>query len=160
MDVVLFYVLKRRTKMKANKLSYGLFMFHGTRWWRNLKDIPIFIERIFFTLKHGYSPVAKWGTDSWFIDVMKEIVINYRYNRVATPVIVDISDECWDEEKHEENIIAYNKILDKMIALLDRMDENNEIYDNIDGDVKYKLINDAKNEFFELFSEHFYGLWN
>ena len=64
--------------MNINKLSFGLFMFHGKSWWRNLKNIPIFIKRVFFTLKHGYSPVAQWETFEWFIAVMREILINYR----------------------------------------------------------------------------------
>ena len=79
--------------MNINKLSFGLFRFHGKNWWRNLKDISIFINRIFFTLKHGYSPVAKWETFEWFTDVMKEILTNYRNNRCGSPIIVDDYDE-------------------------------------------------------------------
>ena len=75
--------------MNINKLSFGLFMFHGKSWWRNLKDIPIFIKRIFFVLKHGYSPVAQWEIYGWFMSVMKEILTNYRYNRMGSPVVID-----------------------------------------------------------------------
>lgn len=140
--------------MKTNKLSCGLFMFRGVRWWRNLKDIPIFIRRIFFVLRHGYSPVAQWETFEWFRDVMKEILINYRHNRVGSPMIID---NFWDGSK---NIDAYDNILDKMIELLDQMDENNKIYDNVDWKTKDKLMNDAKNEFFKLFSKYYYDLWD
>lgn len=140
--------------MKTNKLSCGLFMFHGVRWWRNLKDIPIFIKRIFFVLRHGYSPVAQWETFEWFRDVMKEILINYRHNRVGSPMIID---DFWEGSK---NIDTYNNILDKMIELLDQMDENNKIYNNMDWKTKDKLMNDAKNEFFKLFSKYYYDLWD
>lgn len=140
--------------MKTNKLSCGLFMFRGVRWWRNLKDIPIFIRRIFFVLRHGYSPVAQWETFEWFRDVMKEILINYRHNRVGSPMIID---NFWDGSK---NIDAYDNILDKMIELLDQMDENNKIYDNVDWKTKDKLMNDAKDEFFKLFSKYYYDLWD
>lgn len=140
--------------MKTNKLSCGLFIFHG---WRNLKDIPIFINRIFFTLKHGYSPVAKWETFAWFIDVMKEILTNYRYNRDGTPIMDDVFVANNYDSANEE---AYNKILDHMIELLNQMDENNPIYDNMDWKEKCEAIVDAKNEFFKLFSEHFYDLWD
>ena len=107
--------------MNTNKLSWGLFMFHGKDWWRNLKDIPIFIKRIFFTLKHGYSPVAQWETFGWFITVMREILINYRDNRTGTPVVIPDYDAD-DLISENKNIEIYNNILNEMIELLDKMD--------------------------------------
>ena len=139
--------------MNINKLSFGLFMFHGKSWWRNLKDIPIFIKRIFFVLKHGYSPVAQWEIYGWFMSVMKELLKNHRNNRWGTPVIIDSGNE-------DENIEAYNKILDNMIDLLDKMDESNPIYDNMNWKEEDEARENAKNEFFKLFSEHFYCLWD
>ena len=139
--------------MNINKLSFGLFMFHGKSWWRNLKDIPIFIKRIFFVLKHGYSPVANWETFQWFIDVMREILTNYRHFRSGTPDIIDSGTK-------NENIEAYNAILDRMIDLLDKMDESNPIYNNMSWKDADKKKEDAKNEFFKLFSKHFYTLWD
>lgn len=137
--------------MDANKLSCGLFMFRGKNWWRNLKDIPIFIKRIFFTLKHGYSPVAQFETFEWFITVMREILINYRDNRTGTPVVIPDynADSLISENK---NIGAYNNILNEMIELLDKMDE----YDN----TSLEAMDSAKNKFFELFSKYFYTLWD
>ena len=140
--------------MDANKLSCGLFVFRGKNWWRNLKDIPIFIKRIFFTLKHGYSPVAQFETFEWFMDVMKEILTNYRYNRMGSPVVIDNS---FDVVVNEEE---YNAILDRMIVLLDLMDEHNQLYNDMDWKEADKKKEDAKNEFFKLFSEQFYGLWD
>lgn len=140
--------------MDANKLSCGLFVFRGKNWWRNLRDIPIFIKRIFFTLKHGYSPVAQFETFEWFMDVMKEILTNYRYNRMGSPVVIDNS---FDVVVNEEE---YNAILDRMIVLLDLMDEHNQLYNDMDWKEADKKKEDAKNEFFKLFSEQFYGLWD
>lgn len=139
--------------MNTNKLSFGLFMFHGKSWGRNLKDIPIFIKRIFFVLKHGYSPVAQWEIYGWFMSVMKELLINHRNNRWGTPVIIDSGNE-------DENIEAYNKILDNMIDLLDKMDESNPIYNNMNWKEEDEARENAKNEFFKLFSEYFYCLWD
>ena len=142
--------------MNTNKLSCGLFMFHGKNWWRNLKDIPIFIQRIFFTLKHGYSPVAQWETFCWFIAVMREILINYRDNRTGTPVVIPDyhTDDLISENK---NIEAYNNILNEMIELLDKMDECNYLtYNN----ASLEAMNAAKDKFFELFSKYFYTLWD
>ena len=145
--------------MDINKLSWGLFMFHGKDWWRNLKDIPIFIKRIFFTLKHGYSPVAQWETFSWFISVMREILINYRDNRMGTPVVIpDYNiDDLISENK---NIEIYNNILNEMIELLDKMDENNSTYNDVSLEKMHSAMDTAKNKFFELFSKYFYTLWD
>ena len=147
--------------MNINKLSFGLFMFHGKSWWRNLKDIPIFIKRIFFTLKHGYSPVAQWETFGWFIDVMKKILTNYRYNRMGSPVVIDNFFDVKEENSNDVvNEEEYNAILDRMIILLDLMDEHNQLYNDMDWKEADKKKEDAKNEFFKLFSEQFYGLWD
>ena len=145
--------------MDINKLSWGLFMFHGKDWWRNLKDIPIFIKRIFFTLKHGYSPVAQWETFSWFIAVMREILVNYRDNRTGTPVVIpDYNiDDLISENK---NIEIYNNILNEMIKLLDKMDECNSAYNDVSLEKMHSAMDSAKNKFFELFSKYFYTLWD
>ena len=145
--------------MNINKLSWGLFMFHGKDWWRNLKDIPIFIKRIFFTLKHGYSPVAQWETFGWFIAVMREILVNYRDNRMGTPVVIpgyDV-DDLISENK---NVNVYNSLLDEMITLLDQMDENNSAYNDISLEKMHSAMDSTKNKFFELFSKYFYTLWD
>ena len=145
--------------MDTNKLSWGLFMFHGKDWWRNLKDIPIFIKRIFFTLKHGYSPVAQWETFGWFITVMREILVNYRDNRMGTPVVIpDYNiDDLISENK---NIEIYNNILNEMIKLLDKMDECNSTYKGVSLEEMHSAMDSAKNKFFELFSKYFYTLWD
>ena len=145
--------------MDTNKLSWGLFMFHGKDWWRNLKNIPIFIKRIFFTLKHGYSPVAQWETFGWFITVMREILVNYRDNRMGTPVVIpDYNiDDLISENK---NVNVYNSLLDEMITLLDQMDENNSAYNDLSLEEVHSAMDSAKNKFFELFSKYFYTLWD
>ena len=142
-----------------NNLTFGLFDYPKCSWWRNLKDIPIFIKRIFFTLKHGYSPVAQWETFGWFITVMREILVNYRDNRMGTPVVIpDYNiDDLISENK---NIEIYNNILNEMIKLLDQMDECNSIYNGVSLEEMYSAMNSAKNKFFELFSKYFYTLWD
>lgn len=145
--------------MNINKLSFGLFISHGKNWWRNLKDIPIFIKRIFFTLKHGYSPVAQWETFGWFIAVMQEVLTNYRNNRMGTPVVIpgyDI-DDLISENK---NIEVYNGILNEMIELLDKMDESNPAYNDVSLEEMHSAMDAAKDRFFKLFSKYFYTLWD
>lgn len=139
-----------------NNLTFSLFDYPKRFWYHNIKDIPIFIKRIFFTLKHGYSPVAQWETFEWFIVVMREILINYRDNRTGTPIVIPgyHIDSLISENK---NIEAYNNILNEMIELLDKMDEGNYLtYDN----TSLEAMNAAKDKFFELFSKYFYTLWD
>ena len=148
---------------KANNLSWGLFNFRSHYFWRNIKDIPIFIKRIFFTLKHGYPPQAQWETSDWFIDTMHEVFTWHRYHRMGTGYILDEPPEIDNDEQFKRNIKAYNDGLDKMIELLDRMDERNEIYDNLEPDdweKIYKMREAASEEFFKLFKKYFYYLWD
>ena len=142
-----------------NNLTFGLFNYSKHFWYHNLKDIPIFIKRIFFTLKHSYSPVAQWETFKWFIAVMREILINYRDNRTGTPVIIPDyhTDDLISENK---NIEIYNNILNEMIELLDKMDESNLAYNDVSLEEMHSTMNAAKDRFFELFSKYFYTLWD
>lgn len=139
-----------------NNLTFGLFDYPKRFWYYNFKDIPIFIKRIFFTLKYGYSPVAQFETFEWFVTVMREILINYRDNRTGTPVVIPDynTDDLINEDK---NIKAYNNIFNEMIELLDKMDECNYLaYDN----ASLEAMNTAKDKFFKLFSKYFYTLWD
>lgn len=142
-----------------NNLTFGLFEYPKRFWYYNLKDIPIFFQRIFFTLKHGYPPVAQWETFEWFITVMREILINYRDNRIGTPVVIPDYhiDDLISENK---NIEIYNNILNEMIELLDKMDECNLTYNGVSLEEMHSAMDTAKNKFFELFSKYFYTLWD
>lgn len=143
-----------------NNITFGLFTYLKRFWYLNLKDIPIFFKRIFFTLKHGYTPAAQWETFGWFIAVMREVLINYRNNRIGTPVVIpdyDIDDLLASEGK---NIEVYNNVLDEMITLLDKMDENNSAYNDVSLEEMHSAMDTAKDRFFELFSKYFYTLWD
>lgn len=142
-----------------NNITFGLFAYPKQVWYRNLKDIPIFFKRIFFTLKHGYSPAAQWETFGWFIAVMHEILTSYRNNRCGTPVVIpgyDIDNLA----SENNNVETYNKILDEMIDLLNKMDETNSIYDDMPMKEADAAQEAAKDKFFESFSKYFYTLWD
>lgn len=149
----------------TNNISWALFGWKPRYFWRNIKDLKYFFERIGFTLKHGYAPQAQWETFAWFIDVMKEILVFYRDDKYGTPIIID-NYEFGSEKSDEENEKAYRDLINRMIALLDLMDENNPIYDyGFDVTMKQteeydRMMEEAKNEFFELFSKYFYHFWD
>ena len=140
---------KKTKKFKGfHNLSAGLFGYRGWRWYKNIGDFWILIKRVFFTLKHGYAPQALWETDGWFIGVMREILTNYRDNRIFVGFFES------ETKTAEENEQKTNEILDRMIKLLDKME-----LDTIKDDETEEESNAAKEEFFALFSRYFYYFW-
>lgn len=131
-----------------HNLSAGLFGYRGWRWYKNIGDFWILIKRVFFILKHGYAPQALWETDCWFIGVMREILTNYRDNRIFVGFFE------FETKATEENERKTNETLDHMIELLGKMD-----YENVKDDKTKREIMAAKKEFFTLFSKYFYDLW-
>jgi hypothetical protein len=140
------------------------FCYRAKYWYKNTANIPRYFKLMHHLIKHGYDEYATWETFNWFIDTMKSILISYRKNRCGTPIVVDNypgqikSDE--DKEIVRANDEKWNGIIDRMIELLDLMDECNPKYDDMDYFTSDKEINAAKDEFFKLFAEHFYRLWD
>ena len=141
---------KRKTKkLKGfHNLSAGLFGYRGWHWYKNIGDFWILIKRVFFVLNHGYAPQALWETDGWFIGVMREILTNYKDNRVFTGFFFN------EGLNEEEDIAKTDKELEQMIRLLDKMDMG--YFDNKDS---FKESERAKNKFFILLSKYFFYLW-
>ena len=141
---------KRKTKKfkGLHNLSAGLFGYRGWYWYKNIGDFWILIKRVFFALKHGYAPQALWETDRWFIGVMREILTNYKDNRIFTGFFFD------EGLNEEEDIAKTDKELEQMIRLLDKMDMG--YCDNKDP---FKESERAKNKFFILLSKYFFYLW-
>lgn len=134
----------------ATRLSWGLFWSKNI--FRKLEDVRIYFERRRFLLKHGYAPQANWETYYWFIGAMREIFTTLRNNRDGSPMLEGYTEETCHEE--------WNKILDELIDNLNRMDEENPIYDELDLTERNNKMNEAKDKFFELFSKYFYYFWD
>ena len=132
------------------KIFKRCFDYRGKYWYMNLKQIPLYFELMHHLIKYGYDEYATWETFDWFIDTMKSILTSYRKHHWGYPI--DIEAEEWDN------------IIDKMIALLDDMDECNPKYEieeyEKEPTKKYDEMNAAKDEFFKLFSKYFYNLWD
>ena len=144
------------------------FSYKGRYWYKNLKYIPLYFKLIHRLVKNGYDEYAEWETFNWFIDTMKPILKNYNANRYGTAIVIDNYFELLEsgEDADERNEEAWDDIVNRMIELLDLMDECNPKYDTeigCDIDI-YKKNNEemcaAKDEFFELFSKYFYDLWD
>lgn len=141
--------------------SFGLFdycwLFHPVRFF---KDLSIYRLRIKKFKKKGYSEVAEWETFTWFISVMKQILTYYRDHRAGTPFVLEDENIIFNnEEQTARNEAFYDSILNKMLDLLEKMDENN-YYRELDLKEISEKQEEAKNKFFELFSKYFYALWD
>lgn len=153
--------------MKWNKITSGLFLYRGLYFWRNIKDISILIGRVFFILKHGYNPIARWDYYAWFIDTTKDILTEYLKDHVGYKIIDDTKSPEWNEQ-------AWENIIKEMMDCLARMDENAYYdtkpcrYDETgDRDDLMKWYNEvekemeiAKRRFFLLMNKYFYDLWD
>ena len=135
------------------------FNWRGKYWYKNIKEIPLYFRLMHHLIKHGYDEYATWETFDWFIDTMKDILTYYRNHHQGYPVAPNFNDLLQEELDAE-----YDKDLDKMISLLDDMDENNPKYEaeeyQKDYGKHYEEMNIAKDEFFKLFAKYFYNLWD
>ena len=141
------------------KIFKRCFNHKGKYWYKNIKEIPLYFRLMHHLIKHGYDEYATWETFDWFIQTMGEILTTYRNGHVGYPVA------SWtDDDTQKEANVDYDSDVDKMIALLGDMDEDNCKY-NAEEYVKdqvrkYDEIYAAKDEFFKLFAKYFYNLWD
>lgn len=132
------------------RISFGLFL--GS-FWMKIKDIPIFLKRVVYTLRHGYPPQATWEIYEWHRRVMLETLSEFRKNLNGYPT--------FDENaSSEEQYDRWGAIIDEMCEYLDAMAEDN--YDlSIENLEKSDLARtEAKDKFFELFSKYYFHLWD
>ena len=85
--------------------------------------------------------------------MMKQILVEYRDNRFGYPILNA-------ELTYEENRRDWRRIMNRMLTLLNFMDEDNKIYDNISFEEQYAMMDNAKKEFFDLFCKNFYHFWD
>ena len=145
------------------KIFKRCFNYRGKYWYKNIKYIPLYFKLIHHLIKYGYDEYAEWETFNWFIDTMRSILPHY-HEHSGVPIVVD--NYPWSEEtEKDKKIIKQNEdrwysIIDRMLELLDLMDERNPRYDNANYKDEEEAMNKAKDEFFELFSKYFYNLWD
>lgn len=142
--------MAKKNKVKKIKgwhnISAGLFGYRGKYWFRNIKDLWILIKRVFFVLRHGYSPQALWEMDVWFVDVMKELLTWQRDNRMSVGYFEN------ETANEDENKDKTDELLNHMLGLLEKADPFQT--------GEFEEAEKAKNEFLELFSKYFYKFWD
>ena len=112
--------------------------------------------------KRGYSYGDVWDMDCWFMRTVKPMLIHLRDNGWGVPN--DLYKEGAENERED-----WEAVLTEMVECLDLMDEDAAreylgIADNDHSVVSYKRVNvfvdENKDKFFKLFSEHFFSLWD
>ena len=112
--------------------------------------------------KRGYAYSDVWDIDCWFMDMMKPMLTHLRDHGIGIPF------DLYNSEDENERI-DWENILTEMIECLDLMHEDaaQEYLGILDDDhsvESYKKVTDfmykKKDRFFELFSKHFYSLWD
>jgi hypothetical protein len=132
---------------------------------RIIRDFWYDLRSRCWRFKRGWSYSDVWNMDYWFIETIKPMLIHLRDHGCGCPT------EFYDEET--DSCVAWTNILTEMVNCLDMMNEDNvykhygfddwgcwermttEDYKNI-----YNTMEKNKNRFFELFSKHFYSLWD
>ena len=135
-------------------------------FWDSVKYFPwrlgFKIKNLYYQVKYGfqrmfrgYDDTEVFNMDMTFIDRYLKILKDFRKNHYGYPL--GITNEQWDD------------ILDEMIKHLSLMNEDNVIAELKNGmpdsfEPNYKTVNEIQNkhkdEFFKLFSEWFYSLWD
>lgn len=112
--------------------------------------------------KRGYSYGDIWDMDYWFMRTVKPMLTHLRDRGIGVPNDLYLQDA--DNER-----LIWENTLTEMISCLELMDEDNAekhlgIKDDDYSSESYKkvtnLMEESKNRFFELFSKHFYSLWD
>lgn len=114
----------------------------------------------------GWSYGDVWDMDFWFMRNVKPMLIHLRDHGIGVPN--DLYLEGAENERE-----AWEAVLTEMIYCLDMMDEDN-VRESLGFDDRssykrmthedYKRVGEImdsnKDRFFELFSKHFYSLWD
>ena len=144
--------------MFYNKKIFDRCFNHKRKYWyRNIKEIPLYFRLMRHLTKYGYDEYASWEIFDWFTNTMRSILQEYKKSHVGFPVVID-GCTCDDDFNHAGEV--WESIIDKMISLLDCMDEENPKYKNVSEKEKWDMMEDAKDRFFDLFSKYFYNLWD
>lgn len=112
--------------------------------------------------KRGYSYGDVWDIDCWFMRTVKPMLIHLRDHGMGIPFDLYLEGE-------ENERAAWEAVITEMIDCLTLMDEDEaqkylgitdedwsvESYNKVNN-----LMEEKKNRFFELFSKHFYSLWD
>lgn len=151
------FTLFKKEKTFKDKLEDFWFVV-TTPFWKTKH----WIKKTYWKIRYGfqrmfndYDSVDTFEIFDKFIDRYSKILVELRNNHHGYPA--EMTEEEW------------NNVLDEMIYHLYYMKEDNVIEALMDGvpegwvvnhKIAYKIMEKHKNEFFKLFSEYFFSLWD
>ena len=111
--------------------------------------------------RRGYTWSDVWNMYDWFMRTVKPMLLHLYHNHAGVPMEFENNPDGWKE------------VLNEMINCLEMMDEDNayaflgfcelDDYNRMtkeDRENVYRIMEENKNKFFELFSKYFYSLWD
>ena len=129
------------------------FQYEGIHWWRNVFGIPYYFKERRYLLKHGFTREAEYDMPLWFIKTMTRVMT--RYSDTRWGIRGGYTDKEWQA------------VVDKMIECLKNMrasewfEKAPEEMSLLERDMWAQNMADKyKNDFFDLFKEVFYLLWD
>lgn len=133
-----------------DKITIPFYRFRG-----HCRELRNIIKWAFQRMFRGYDDWETWELHHNFVTRYKKILSQFRKEHHGYPS--DLTEEQWDG------------IIDRMIHCLDMMDEDyvGELLDAYKPEdcitspkSIYDIMTEYKNEFFQMFSEWFYNLWD
>ena len=126
------------------------------------KDLPLAIKYRFQRAFRGWADYDVLSMDTWFMEVIPQMLQYQRDCKVSTPVF-DVN------ESYEENREKWDQILDKMIFLCQEMNEDTCSKKNeakLDDEMwweRQQEIDQYRQQclesFFKYFTKYFHSLW-
>ena len=111
--------------------------------------------------KRGWAYGDVWDMNVWFKRTVKPMLLHLYHNHTGVPM------------EFKDNPCGWKEVLNEMITCLEFMDEEDvcaflgfcEIEDykrmtKEDHESVYRIMEEKKNRFFELFSKYFYDFWD
>ena len=138
------------SKKKKSQIEFSIaksvFIYHGRYWYLNIKEIPRYFKAIIYLLKHKRLSSNWYDIQYSFRTQMRSQLKELLENHHSYPYY--ITDSEWED------------ILANMIYYLDMMDEG--AYDNKSLSMEEITANciEAKDNFFRLFSQYYFDLWD
>ena len=162
------------------RLSFGLFPHHSFRalaLWPH--DFKILCKRLRFFCRTGLSPISTYETFSYFISAYRIALggllkYNSGYPGVC-PTLKNVNAKYYVEYSPENRDILrakelyvfddeagreWQKILTRLLILLDEMDEENPMYEEWSMGKKDVAMDNAKEEFFRILGRIWWNLWD
>lgn len=117
--------------------------------------------------KNGFAKSDCWDIRDWFLDLMPKMLTEMKDNLHGFPDApvytgVDTQPLCLeDKDKENPKFIEWKEKLEKMIFLLNEMNEDTCSYKNQYEEPYITMYRDScREKFFNMFSENFWDLWD